>query len=180
MKKTVEECIRSRRSIRAFLPEKPPLEQVEELLSLAVMAPSGSNIQPWRFVVVTEDAVIRTLKEVSPGINGDPAYLIVFCSDKALALEKGGPMGRDELSVMDISMAAENFMLAADGMGLGTCAIKSFSDVLVAQYLKLPETVYPELIVSLGYPAREVTGPKRRPVGEITYYNYWGGKRNGS
>ena len=89
-------------------------------------------------------------------------------------------MGRDELSVMDISMAAENFMLAADGMGLGTCAIKSFSDVLVARYLKLPETVYPELIVSLGYPAREVTGPKRRPVGEITYYNCWGGKRNGA
>lgn len=177
-KKTVEECIRSRRSIRAFLPEKPPLEQVEELLRLAVMAPSGSNIQSWRFVVVTDDAIIRTLKAVSPGINGDPAYLIVFCSDKELAFEKGGPMGWGELSVMDVSMAAENFMLAANGMGLGTCAIKSFPDILIANYLKLPETIYPELIVSLGYPAQEVTGPKRIPIEEITYYNCWGGKRD--
>lgn len=180
MKKTVEECIRSRRSVRAFLPKKPPVEQVEELLRLAVMAPSGSNIQPWRFVVVSDDAVIRTLKAVSPGINGDPAYLIVFCSDKELAFEKGGLMGWDVLSVMDVSMAAENFMLAADGMGLGTCAIKSFPDILVARYLKLPETIYPELIVSLGYPAREFTGPKRTPIEEITYYNSWGGKKSGT
>ena len=178
--KTIEECIRSRRSIRAFRPEKPPIEQVEALLRLAVMAPSGSNIQPWRFVVVTEEAIIRMLKAVSPGINGEPAYLIVFCSDKELAFEKGGPMGRDELSVMDVSMAAENFMLAANGRGLGTCAIKSFPDILIARYLNLPEKIYPELIVSLGYPAQEVTGPERIPIEEITYYNGWGGKKNGA
>lgn len=55
----VDGAIRTRRSIRGFLPDEVPLETVRELLDLAACAPSGSNIQPWRVHVLTGVALER-------------------------------------------------------------------------------------------------------------------------
>ncbi len=63
---TVEEAIRSRRSIRAFLPTPVPPEHVEEILALATRAPSGNNTQPWKVYVVqgeARDALSRAVLE---------------------------------------------------------------------------------------------------------------------
>ncbi|MBL8611853.1 MAG: nitroreductase family protein [Myxococcales bacterium] len=54
----IEELLRSRRSVRRFKPDPVPAEVVERLLDLAVTAPSASNKQPWRFVVVERRATI--------------------------------------------------------------------------------------------------------------------------
>jgi nitroreductase len=53
---TVEQAIVGRQSIRAFLPEPVPRELIEKLLEIAGRAPSGSNIQPWKVVVLTGEA----------------------------------------------------------------------------------------------------------------------------
>jgi nitroreductase len=50
---SVEEAIRTRRSVRRFLPDPVPRETVEAILALAARAPSGSNIQPWHVVALT-------------------------------------------------------------------------------------------------------------------------------
>ena len=61
-------------------------------------------------------------------------------------------------------MAAENLMLEAVGRGLGTCVIKSFHPQIVKKILSLPEQIYPEFLVTLGYPNQEPKMPRRRPV----------------
>jgi len=55
----VDRAIRTRRSIRGFLPDPVPRETIARLLELAGTAPSGSNIQPWRVHVVTGEALRR-------------------------------------------------------------------------------------------------------------------------
>lgn len=175
---TVEECIFTRRSIRSFTDRKPPFTAVKQLIKCASMAPSGSNIQPWEFIFVDDEKILEMIRNFSPGINGNPPCVIILCSDKKRAFEKGGTLGRDQMAVMDISMAAENLMLAANAMGLGTCPIKSFQSTLITRILKLPEHIFPELIITLGYPAREDRPPKRRPVEEILHYNEWRGIHN--
>lgn len=56
---TLTEAIRGRRSIRRFLPDPVPRSHIEESLALAQLAPSNSNIQPWRLVMATGGARAR-------------------------------------------------------------------------------------------------------------------------
>ncbi|MBK5253921.1 MAG: nitroreductase family protein [Peptostreptococcaceae bacterium] len=175
---TVEECIYTRRSIRSFTDQKPPFLDIKQLVESASMAPSGSNIQPWEFIFVDDYEILKTIKNFTPGIGSNPPCIIILCSDKNRAYEKGGTLCRDHMAVIDISMAAENLMLAATAMGLGTCPIKSFRDSIITKILKLPEHIYPELIITVGYPAKDYSTPKRRPVDEILHYNKYGGINN--
>jgi nitroreductase len=60
----VEDALRARRSVRAFRPDPVPLERVAELLTLASLAPSGTNIQPWKVHVVAGEARARLERDV--------------------------------------------------------------------------------------------------------------------
>jgi len=55
------DVMKSRRSVRRFKPDRPPREAIERLLEAAVTAPSASNKQPWRFLVVTRRSTIEAL-----------------------------------------------------------------------------------------------------------------------
>ena len=57
----ITDLMKSRRSVRRFKPEAPPRERIEALLEAAVSAPSASNKQPWRFLVVTRRSTIEAL-----------------------------------------------------------------------------------------------------------------------
>lgn len=55
------DLLRTRRSVRRFRPEAPPRAAIERLIEAAVMAPSASNAQPWRFLAVTDRSVVARL-----------------------------------------------------------------------------------------------------------------------
>ncbi|MBI5517863.1 MAG: nitroreductase family protein [Deltaproteobacteria bacterium] len=59
----IDDVLRTRRSVRRFKPECPPREALERLLELAVTAPSASNRQPWRFLVVTDRRLLGAMAE---------------------------------------------------------------------------------------------------------------------
>lgn len=58
------DLLRARRSVRKFRPDAPPRETLERLIEAAVTAPSASNKQPWRFVIVTDRARIDRMADV--------------------------------------------------------------------------------------------------------------------
>lgn len=172
--KSFQYCAQSRRSVRKF--EDRPLDRavIRNLVRYGCMAPSGSNIQPWQFVVVDDPELVQELVRFAPGIGHCPPCILVLCVDRQRALEKGGVMGRDQLSLFDIAMAAENIMLSAVDQELGACAVRSFSSTIMQKLLKLPEYIRPELMITLGYPAGESKTPPKRPLEELLYYNGWG------
>ena len=59
----MEEIIRSRRSVRRYKPEAPPREVLERLIEMAILAPSASNKQPWRFFVVGDRSMITRMAD---------------------------------------------------------------------------------------------------------------------
>lgn len=166
----LDTCLRRRRSIRRFTGEPVPRNTVEELLSSAVLAPSASNLQPWRFIVVDDPALVRKVKSFSPGLGGIPSAVILFCLDTRLLPqnEKGADK---EAAVLDLAMAAENLMLAATTRGLGTCVIKSFHPTLVRHILEIPKSLSVEFLITLGHPAQSPVMPQRRPLTEVVSYN---------
>ncbi|RLG89285.1 MAG: nitroreductase family protein [Thermoprotei archaeon] len=165
------EAIYGRRSIRLFKGDEVNDEKIIKILDAGRWAPSGGNIQPWRYIVVKDKNIIKLIKMFSPGMFSEPPVLIVICSDKKEAFERGGVLGRDYLSIVDCAMAAQNMMLAAYALGLGTCVIKSFNSKAIREILEIPNHVEPELIIALGYPAEKPTPPPRKPLSDITFLN---------
>ena len=168
----VMKAIKGRRSVRKFTDQSVSGEILLKLLEAAVWAPSGGNAQTWRFVVVTDEAKMKKIKMFSPGLLGGPPAVIIIAQDMDKAKKKGGKMGHESLSKMDSAMAAQNIMLAAYEIGLGTCVIASFHPGAVSKILNLPESLQPHLMVSIGHPAADPPPPPRRFEDIIWWENY--------
>ncbi|MGI6702905.1 MAG: nitroreductase family protein [Clostridia bacterium] len=164
------ELIKGRRSIRRFREEKIDRKHLEMLVEAAIWAPSGSNAQAWQVVVVDDPVVLQRLTAFLPGILHSPPAMICLCVDYRRELGRAGKLGVDVLGVMDVSMAAQNIMLTAKALNLGSCAIKGFNEDIIRMALALPEHVKPELLVILGYPEKPVKAPGRRPLDEVLHW----------
>jgi len=76
---------------------------------------------------------------------------------------------------MDVAMAAQNMILAAYSLGIGSCPVASFNKAAVRELLEIPEHVEPVLIVSLGYPEEWPRPPARRSLEEVVHYERYRG-----
>jgi nitroreductase len=169
------ETLRKRRACRHFEPRPVPDQILEKLAYAAHRAPTGGNT-PYRFVIVVKDPVkLKMLKLVAPGYFGDSSAAIVVCTDLTIAERDLGTLGRDQCSLYDAGAAAENVVLAAYALGLGASFIKSYSETALKKILGLPEGYRTELVVSLGYPAKDEPHPlKQRKGANITYRDSFG------
>jgi len=171
----VFEAIKGRRSVRKYKADPVPEELIEKILEAGRWAPSGSNIQPWEFIVINDPKVLDMIRKVSPGYFGGSPLAILVCSDKERARKFGGP-GESYLAMVDCAMAAQNMLLTAYALGLGSCPIKSFSQTAVKEILEIPDHLEPELLIAIGYPAQKPSPPPRRPLSEIAHLNKCGVK----
>lgn len=168
----VMEAIRGRRAVRRFTGEKVSLEDMKKILEAGTWAPSGSNVQPWEFILVMDEDNIEKVKMISPGLFGNPSALVVLCINRRRA-ERAGKLG-EESALMDVSMAAQNMMLAAYSMGVGSCPVLSFNKAALRELLDIPEHVEPVLILTFGYPKFWPKPPRRRPLEEVVHVERYG------
>jgi nitroreductase len=159
----VFEAIKNRRSIRKFTKSEITQESLRKILEAGIWAPSGSNAQPWRFVLVKRRGLDK-VRMFSPGLFGEPSALIVICSDRAETAK--GALGVDPGIFIDIGAAAQNMMLQAYELGIGSCPVRSFNQKAIQELLELPEDKIPELIITLGYPDEKPPAPPRRSFEE--------------
>jgi nitroreductase len=170
-------AIAERRSVRRFATKEVEPRLLGQLVEAAVHAPSGSNIQAWHFIVVTNGDLLAALKSVSPGIFALPPAIIAVCVDRRRAIERGGA-GGSLLGLMDTCFAAENILLSAHAAGLGTCVVRSFHQAAVSKLLQCPPDIVPEILITVGYPDGPLPrGPKRRTWHEIVHVDWYGGGR---
>lgn len=168
MSTLVLDVIKGRRSVRSFKPDPIPEEYLRLILEAGLWAPSGGNAQPWEFVLVRERSLIDKIKLFSPGLFGNPYALIVLCVNKN-RIKRRDESGK-QIALMDVAMAAQNIMLEAYYLGIGSCPIASFNKTAVKELLDIPDHVDPVLMVSLGYPEGWPEPPKRRPLEEVVHY----------
>jgi len=132
----LDEAIYGRRSVREYTSEAVDEETIRRLIEAAVQAPSATNAQPWTFTVVRDQDLLDRVSEgakayllAAPGgwlsdrqrtRLADPAYHI-FHHAPVLILISG--LAPAPWVVENCALAAENLMLAAHGVGLGTCWI---------------------------------------------------------
>jgi nitroreductase len=166
----VMEVIKSRRSIRQFTDKPIEKEKLERLLEAARWAPSGGNLQRWRFVVVTSPSQRELVRKFAPGIFAMPAAFIVICAE----LEPDAKDWIRNLHLADCSIASQNIMLAAHEMGIGTCVALSYAKSAIGEILELPDNIQPMLVVTLGYPAEDPQPPPRFELSKMAFEDRYG------
>ena len=152
---TVLEAMQQRRSIRKFLPKAIPGEILHQIIDATRLYPTGGNLQPLRFAIITDpqhcEAIFADIAwamylpdfVVQP--HEQPTAYIVLLRDEQIR----------KSCDYDIGAASTMIMLAAVAEGLASCAIGNFNAKGVSTLLHLPETLKPELVIALGYPAQE-------------------------
>ena len=166
--------VRGLRVVRAYRPEPISDEHLTAILEAARWTGSSKNVQGWEFVVVTGQQL-----EVLAGAGSftDP----VRNSAATIALVQT-PRG----NTFDIGRAAQNIMLAAAAVGVGSCAITLHHRSRAAEALQLPEGYSCNYAVSLGYPfeegerrmreARRSSGMRgRKPLTDLVHHQMYDG-----
>jgi nitroreductase len=162
----VMEAIKARRSIRSFRAGEIRDEDVIKILDAARWAPSGGNRQPLSYIYVKDPQTLRMVKNCSPGFYGDaPSAIVIGAQGKLGAID-----------LLDAGFAAQNILLAAHSLGIGSCAIASFNGDAIKKILNAPDGWEPILLISLGYPDRIPKPPSRKPLSETVFINSYGNR----
>ncbi len=170
--RVVFEVIRGRRCIREFIDKEVPSEYLRVIVEAGLWAPSGSNLQPREFILVRDKNLLRAVKLVSPGLYGNPSALLIICYNKNTA-RKGGRLG-ETMALLDAALSAQNIMLMAYALGVGSCPVMSFNKMAVKEILDIPDYVEPVLMISLGYPKSWPKPPRRKSVEEVLHVDGYG------
>ena len=192
--KTIE-AIQTRRSVKHFdASHSMTDEEINEILSLAILSPTAFNIQNWRFVVVDDAELRRKIRAASWDQSQvtDTSLFIVLCADlKSWEKEPGrywanAPKEIQELKVPAIDsyyrgkdqvqrdaamrscgIAAQTLMLAAKSLGYDSCPMDGFDFEEVAKLINLPDDHVLTMFVAIGKGIKE---PWDRP-GQLSLDN---------
>ena len=167
------EVIRTRRSVRSFKKDAIPEEVLKRVLEAARVAPSGGNRQPWKFILVKDDALKQEMISVcnNQRFIAEAPLIVVACGQR-LPTNRGGYMG--ELGMLlDVAITFTHLILAARVEGLGTCWIGAFDNDEIKKLLEVPEGYEVVAATPLGYPSEDVfTEPRnRKSLDEIVSLN---------
>lgn len=176
--------IMQRKSVRAFTDEPIPAAYMEAMLKAAMAAPTGSNIQPWHFVVLTDKSKYEQVFEnnFNMRIFNSAAAVVVFCADTTVTRPPrdnpdGAPVTRPNGTWRDdLGACTENFLLAAESLGLGAVwtAAYPYSEryASMKRELGLPDAVLPYCAVAVGWPANDEQ-PKDKWKPDRIHYGQW-------
>jgi len=173
--------VKTRYSVRGYLDKPVKREKIERCIEAARLAPSTSNSQPWRFIVVDDpelkDAVARETFGKLLSFNHfslqAPVLILVISEKPSFTIRIAGVIKKRQFNLIDIGIAAEHICLQAVEEGLGTCILGWFNEEVVKKLLNIPNHKRVELIITMGYPDGSVKkGPKkRREIDNIRSYN---------
>jgi nitroreductase len=189
------EAIKNRRSIRRYTADPVDDKKIEAILEAGRWAPSWSNIQAWRFIVVRDPQIKARIadslmkikmpdKEVdnpaAKAINTVPV-LIAVCMETDKSGTKPGPGGgsgefvtdKGDWFMFDAALATQNMILTAHALGLGTVVVGAFDAQKAEKALGVPDGYRVVAFFPVGVPAQEAKVPPRKELSEIVIRDSW-------
>jgi nitroreductase len=173
---TFLDLVRRRYSVRAYRPDPVPDDLLASVLEAGRLAPTASNRQPFRIIVVRtrgREAELRRIYDSEWFVQA-PLILCV-CEVPAEAWRRTMYDGRSHADV-DAAIVMDHLTLAAADLGLGTCWIAAFDPAAAREVLAIPDEGEPMLFTPLGYAADPSPSPRhaeRRPLDELVRYERW-------
>ena len=175
-------AIEERRSIRKYKNIPVEKEKIQEIIESGRISPSGSNTQPWHFIIVESDEMRNKVSYACHNQKWmvQAPVFIVCVADIRSRLDEGHMSINEEscenevkLIIRDTSLAIENMMLQAVDLGLGTCCIAWFTQDEIRPVLNIPEDKYVVSVITVGYSDENPKMRPRKKVEEIIHYEKW-------
>ena len=175
----IEECIKSRRSVRKYSDEEISNEVLSEIVDLARFSPSWKNTQVVRYHVVKNPDIKKKIAQNcvlgfefnAKTIVRCKALVIVSVVTKISGYEKDGSYStsqEDRWEMFDAGIANQTFCLAAHSKGVGSVILGVFDENKIRQYISLSENERVTNLIALGYPLEPAkSGPPRKEVSEL-------------
>jgi nitroreductase len=168
-------AIRTKRMVRRFEPRPLAEEHLTQVVDAGRHAGSSKNEQRWDFIVIEERDRLRALSEVGPyagHVAGAAAAVALLTPDPRAP-------GASLSLAWDAGLAAENMMLAAWELGIGSCPATVYDQKIARGVLGYPEDRFCGWILSFGYPANpeDIARPPkkggRKPLDEVVHRERW-------
>jgi nitroreductase len=168
-------AVTTKRAVRSFADRPLEPHHLERILDAGRRSGSSKNLQRWGFIVIRDPDRLRQLSEVGPWaghLAGAAAAVALVTPDPRA---EGTP-----LSVMfDLGQAADNMMLAAWELGIGSAPATVYEQERARELLGYPADHHAEYLLSFGYPSdpaefsRAPRSGGRRPLDEIVHEERW-------
>ena len=168
----VYEAIKARQSIRSFKAKDVAPDMISRLLEAARLAPSASNRQEWRFIVVRDPGKRKELAAAAMGQKfiAEAPVVLVCCAET-----DNHEMACGQLCYpIDVAIAVDHITLCAAAEGLGTCWIGAFYESEVRKILGIPKPIRVVALLPVGYPEKSSHAKKNRiSLKEIVKEERW-------
>jgi nitroreductase len=166
----VARAVRTQRAVRRFVDRPIDDATLERILDAARRAPSSMNEQRWAFVVVTDRARLRELAAI--GEYAD--HVAGAAAAVALVVPESEDADERESIAFDLGQCAQNLMLAAWELGVGSAHAAVYDAPLARRLLGHPDGFRCDYVLSLGYPAEPPTAPgAREPLERLVHRDRW-------
>ena len=164
-------AIKTRRSIRNYKDAEIEEEKLEKVLETARLAPSASNRQQWKFIVVKDEDTRKKLAVAARNQHfvGEAPCVIVACATET---EHMMPCGQLSYPI-DLAIAVDHMTLKAVEEGLGTCWIGAFDEAEVKKILGIPEKIRVVQLLPIGYPEYVPSQTPRKMFEEVVVFEKW-------
>ena len=164
MNQPIQDAIRRRRSIREFTPQPVAKDLLANIVEAGIWAPSGLNNQPWRFVLVRDEATRKKLAAqttYSHIILGAPSLIVILLEKSAMYNE-----------VKDHQAAGaciQNMLLTVEELGLGAVWLGQIlkNKDKVNTILNLDDTYDLMAVLAIGYPQHRNQESQRKPLADF-------------
>ncbi len=164
----VSEAIRGRKSIRSYLSTPVEQEKIEKILEAGRLAPSASNYQDWKFIVVRDEETRKKLTRAAGGQTyvGQAPVVLVACATESKSIMMCGQPAH----TVNVSIAFSFMLLQAYELGLGTCWIGAFREEEVKKVLDVPDYARVVAMSPLGYADRVPLPRSRKSMEEVACF----------
>lgn len=168
--------IMSRRSVRKYSGKRISDSDLETILKAGQSGPSCVNSRDWAFFITRDKSVLSKIADA----NGPYSEMlkhasvgIVVCGDLSLAYSDA-----PDYWIIDASIAAQNIILAANALGIGSVWLGTYPQLErvneIKSILNFPENIVPLAVISLGYPASDkTTEPRCLYEPEKVHFEKW-------
>ena len=175
------ELLRIRQSVRAYKDDPVEAEKLHAILEALRLAPSASNQQPWKVIVVNDTEIKnkvaqQTFSHTVP-LNKftltAPVILVLIIDKGNIITQVSGWIKKKDFRLIDIGIAAQNLCMQAAELGLGSCIVGWYNEEPIKEILNIPRSERIGLLITLGYPVDgyKIREKKRKEFDEIIKFN---------
>ena len=170
-----------RQSVRKYSVKLVERNKIDEIIEASRIAPSASNSQPWKIIIVDDPKIKNEVAEATFNktvsfnkfTSMAPALAVIVIEKPRLITQIGGLLKNREFPLIDIGIVAEHFCLKATELGLGTCMMGWFDEKRIKSLLDIPISKRIGLVISLGYPSKDypLRSKQRKDTAVMSSYN---------